>query len=104
MCMTVLDEYKVAAQNPHRTPRTARASEENYGDLRLYSAVGWGGMSLLTGQLIDAFGTNMMFVGFAVIQAVNIGICVLFLPAPKPKRPEEEQAAAVVEQPVRLCR
>lgn len=104
MCMSVLDEYKVAAQNPHRTPRTARAAEENYGDLRLYSAVGWGGMSLLTGWLIDAFGTNMMFLGFAVIQALNIGICVIFMPSPKPVREEEVVVAVVEEAPSNLCR
>jgi len=105
MCMTVLDEYKVAAQNPHRTPRTARGAEENYGDLRLYSAIGWGGMSLLTGQLIDSFGTSMMFIGFGVIQAVNIIICVVFLPTPKPMREDEVEPApsATPAQPVNLC-
>jgi len=78
MCLTVLAEQNV--------------TDEAYGDQRLWCAVGWGGMALIAGQLIDTFGLDFMFLGFAVIQLVDIGICVVWLP--KPKKPDRDSAAA----------
>jgi len=92
MCMRVLDEYKKNALW-WDTPRTRYGAAQTYGDQRLYSAVGWGGMSLLMGQIIDMFGLNMMFVGFALIQTVNIGIIIIFVPSPS-----EEDKKKIAEQ------
>eukprot|EP00929_Paragymnodinium_shiwhaense_P096908 TRINITY_DN58648_c0_g1_i2.p1 TRINITY_DN58648_c0_g1~~TRINITY_DN58648_c0_g1_i2.p1 ORF type:complete len:337 (-),score=38.27 TRINITY_DN58648_c0_g1_i2:11-880(-) len=37
-------------------------------------------MSLVAGQFIDMFGLPFMFIGYAAIQAVNIVICIIWLP------------------------
>jgi len=63
LCLTVLAEQNL--------------TEEDYGDQRLWCAVGWGGMSLVAGQMIDWLGVPFMFVGFAAIQALNLLICVV---------------------------
>ena len=68
MCLSVLAE-----QN----------SEEQYGDQRLWCAVGWGGMSLVAGQLIDTFGIGFMFWGFASIQLLYLAVCLFYMPMQK---------------------
>lgn len=93
MCMSVLAEYKKKVC-PTSTPRTAAGAQVTYGDTRLYSALGWGGMSLVMGQLIDSFGLNAMFAGFAIIQFTNVTIVVMSMPSPN----KEEQAAQAAEQ------
>jgi len=70
MCLTVLKE------------RGAETTE-GYGDQRLWCAIGWGGMSLLTGQMIDLFGSSFIFIGWAACQCVNIAVCWVYLPAPR---------------------
>jgi len=89
MCMKVLAQWKDQAQLVTATPRTLRNSEVTYGDCRLYSAIGWGGMSLIMGWLIDTFGLSAMFAGFAVIQSANVIIVVTFMPPPDAKKPDE---------------
>jgi len=83
MCLHVLSEENV--------------TDEAYGDQRLWCAVGWGGMALVAGQLIDTLGTDFMFIGFASIQAVNIGICVTFMPQPKPRSEAQESPSATTD-------
>lgn len=88
LCMATLEAWKdrekrfIQANNTV-TPRTVAGSQVSYGDTRLWSAVGWGGMSLLMGVLIDAYGMPAMFGGFACIQATNVFIVVFFLRSPK---------------------
>jgi len=95
MCMRVLKEYKIAV-NPTSTPRTVAGAQVSYGDTRLYSAVGWGGMSMIMGQLMDTFGLDAMFAGFAAIQALNVFIVTWFMPSPK----KDEDQEAPADQPV----
>lgn len=94
MCLTVLAEQNV--------------TDEAYGDQRLWCAVGWGGMALIAGQLIDTLGLRFMFLGFAAIQSVQIFICVTFLPQPKPRQerddtPEGEAEVAAAASSPGLC-
>eukprot|EP00928_Gymnodinium_smaydae_P038435 TRINITY_DN26519_c0_g2_i2.p1 TRINITY_DN26519_c0_g2~~TRINITY_DN26519_c0_g2_i2.p1 ORF type:complete len:475 (-),score=57.00 TRINITY_DN26519_c0_g2_i2:187-1512(-) len=70
MCLTVLDE-----QN----------EDEGYGDQRLWCAIGWGGMSLIAGQMVDMYGINFIFYGFVVFQSINMAICLIWLPGKKRK-------------------
>mmetsp|Transcript_31868 Transcript_31868/g.105690 ORF Transcript_31868/g.105690 Transcript_31868/m.105690 type:complete len:450 (+) Transcript_31868:68-1417(+) len=77
LCLTVLAEWD---------------GIEGYGDQRLWCAVGWGGMALLAGQLIDMWGLNFIFIGFALIQTANICICVIWLPQPKARSREAVDA------------
>merc|ERR1719162_92409 len=51
-------------------------------------------MSMVMGQIIDSLGINFMFVGFAVIQAVNVGIVVICMPSPS----KEDVAADAAKQ------
>jgi len=67
LCLTVLSEENV--------------TEEDFGDQRLWCAVGWGGMSLIAGQMIDWFGLPFMFFGFASIQSLNLLVCVGWIKA-----------------------
>ncbi|CAE7833669.1 cscB [Symbiodinium sp. CCMP2592] len=71
MCLSVLKEQE---------------SEEQYGDQRLWCAVGWGGMSLVAGQLIDLLGIGFMFWGFASIQACYLAVCLCYMPMQKQKQ------------------
>ncbi|CAK8987651.1 unnamed protein product [Durusdinium trenchii] len=71
MCLSVLAEQE---------------SEEQYGEQRLWCAVGWGGMSLIAGQLIDTFGLGFMFWGFASIQAIYLSVCLFYMPMRKNKQ------------------
>lgn len=75
---------KVLAERPD--------TQEGYGNQRLWCAVGWGGMSLVLGHLVDMFGTRFLFFGFGAIQAANIAIVVIWLPPPE--RPSSGAAAA----------
>ncbi|CAJ1447062.1 unnamed protein product [Effrenium voratum] len=80
MCLSVLKEQE---------------SEEQYGDQRLWCAVGWGGMSLVAGQLIDTFGIGFMFWGFASIQAVYLGIILYYMPMRKNKQEASQEMASI---------
>eukprot|EP00927_Polykrikos_kofoidii_P077438 TRINITY_DN74377_c0_g1_i1.p1 TRINITY_DN74377_c0_g1~~TRINITY_DN74377_c0_g1_i1.p1 ORF type:complete len:422 (+),score=62.30 TRINITY_DN74377_c0_g1_i1:129-1394(+) len=66
-------------------------TKEGYGDQRLWCAIGWGGMSLITGQFLDTLGFPFMFLGFVAISCLNIGICVIWLPSSK--RQEDSKGA-----------
>lgn len=66
LCLKVLSEQKV--------------DTEAYGDQRLWSAVGWGGMALVAGKLVDASGCYAIFLSFAALVAINIGIIAKFMP------------------------
>lgn len=60
--------------------------KENYGDQRLWVAVGWGGMSLVSGQLVDSFGIDFIFYAYGVLQSLNLLVCSIFLPGSKRSR------------------
>lgn len=83
MCVSVLKE-----QN----------SEEQYGDQRLWCAVGWGGMSLVAGKLIDTFGLAFMFWGFASIQSVYLGVCLFYMPMTKQSGPQNSEESVSLKQ------
>jgi MFS family permease len=102
LCMRVLADYKMALK-PDSTPRTVSGAQQSYGDTRLFSAVGWGGMSLVMGQIIDTLGINFMFVGFAAIQAVNVGIVVWFMPSPSKEQVAQDAAKAAAEEASELA-
>merc|ERR1740121_722150 len=53
------------------------------------------------GQIIDSFGLNAMFAGFAIIQFANVGIVVGWMPSPKKATPTPagEQAEAAPQEP-----
>jgi len=97
LCMRVLADYKMALR-PDSTPRTVRGAQQSYGDTRLFSAVGWGGMSMIMGQIIDTLGINFMFIGFALIQAVNVSIVVFFMPSPSKEQVAQDAAKAAAEE------
>jgi len=67
---------KVLAQ--HQNKARADTGEE-YGDQRLWSAVGWGVMALVAGRLIDLFGTKAIFISYALLVGLNILIIQLFV-------------------------
>ena len=88
LCMSTLKGWPDRKKHQERmnlgfTQRTTAASRVSYGETRLFSAVGWGGMSLRMGWLIDQFGMPAMFAGFAAIQATNVFIVVVFMTNPK---------------------
>jgi len=56
-------------------------TKEGYGDQRLWSAVGWGGMALIAGKLVDCFGCPAMFLSFGAIVALNVGIVLMYMPS-----------------------
>lgn len=92
MCMQTLKSWEQRRQFMEQqalavTPKTMAGSSVSYGETRLWSAVGWGGMSLLMGSLIDWFGLSAMFVGFGVIQTLNVSIVVFYMPQPEKKPP-----------------
>lgn len=93
MCMSNLKKWeerkKHMEAHGHITPITMRSAQVSYGETRLWSAVGWGGMSLVMGLLIDSFGMPAMFAGFAAIQATNVCIVVFFIPNPEPKKKQD---------------
>lgn len=66
LCLKVLSEQGV--------------TEEAYGDQRLWSAIGWGGMALVSGHLIDVFGTSSMFFCFAALVLVNVAVIAVWMP------------------------
>lgn len=71
LCLKVLTEQKV--------------SDEDYGDQRLWSAVGWGGMALIAGCLVDAFGISAIFVSYAALVLLNVFVILRYIPGvPKP--------------------
>lgn len=80
MCVSVLKEQE---------------SEEQYGDQRLWCAVGWGGMSLIAGQLIDTFGISFMFWGFASIQSMYLSVCLFYMPMAKDRGQQNEQTVSL---------
>ena len=83
MCLSVLQEQE---------------SEEQYGDQRLWCAVGWGGMSLVAGQLIDTFGIGFMFWGFASIQALYLGVCLFYMPMAKREGQQNSEETVSLRQ------
>ncbi|CAE7423874.1 cscB [Symbiodinium natans] len=83
MCLSVLQEQD---------------SEEQYGDQRLWCAVGWGGMSLVAGQLIDIFGIGFMFWGFASIEAAYMAVCLCYMPMQKHKKQNTGQEEVTLKQ------
>jgi len=66
---------KVLAEQPD--------SKEAYGDQRLWSAVGWGGMALIVGRLVDVFGISSIFYAFAAVVSLNVGIILKWMPSGK---------------------
>jgi len=82
---------------PTSTPRTVAGAQVSYGDTRLYSAIGWGGMSMIMGQLMDSFGLDAMFAGFAIIQALNVFIVTWFMPSPQKEEKEVANQPATEE-------
>lgn len=94
MCMSTLKKWEerrafMEANGNTVTPKTFAGSHVSYGETRLWSAVGWGGMSLIMGVLIDAYGMPAMFAGFAMIQATNVFIVVFFMGSPDTSKREE---------------
>ena len=83
MCLSVLQEQE---------------SEEQYGDQRLWCAVGTGVMSLVAGQLIDTFGIGSMFWGFASIQALYLGVCLFYMPMAKRDGQQNSEATVSLRQ------
>lgn len=99
LCMSTLKQWDQRKKMQERanlgfTQRTLAAASVSYGETRLYSAIGWGGMSLLMGWLIDTFGMPAMFAGFAAIQATNVFIVVVFM-----QNPEKDNAGEVPQTP-----
>lgn len=66
LCLKVLAEQKV--------------SDEAYGDQRLWAAVGWGGMALIAGKLVDAFGVSSMFFSYALLVLINVIVIARWMP------------------------
>lgn len=61
------------------------ATDEGYGDQRLWSAVGWGGMALIAGRLVDAFGTSAIFYSYAALVLSNVMVILKYIPGmPRP--------------------
>mmetsp|Transcript_26209 Transcript_26209/g.61164 ORF Transcript_26209/g.61164 Transcript_26209/m.61164 type:complete len:529 (-) Transcript_26209:48-1634(-) len=80
LCLTVLKEWP--------------DSGEVYGDQRLWCAVGWGGMSLLMGRMVDLFGMSVAFTGYAIFSVINLSIILIWFPSPK-KRSSQNSATSV---------
>eukprot|EP00931_Biecheleriopsis_adriatica_P078406 TRINITY_DN51867_c0_g1_i1.p1 TRINITY_DN51867_c0_g1~~TRINITY_DN51867_c0_g1_i1.p1 ORF type:complete len:514 (-),score=76.23 TRINITY_DN51867_c0_g1_i1:214-1755(-) len=66
LCLKVLSEQEV--------------TDEAYGDQRLWSAVGWGGMALFAGRLVDAFGTAAIFFSYAALVTLNVALIARYIP------------------------
>lgn len=92
LAMTVLKDYK-SNVCPTSTPHTVAGSETTYADIRLYSSVGWGIMSFVVGYFIDAFGLNAMFAGFGILQSINMGLVIVFMPSAKKERSASDAGA-----------
>lgn len=53
---------------------------DTYGSQRLFGAAGWGSMALLTGAMIDIYGTDYMFYAYSVGTATSIAILFAYFP------------------------
>ncbi|CAJ1365383.1 unnamed protein product [Effrenium voratum] len=61
--------------------------KEEYGDQRLWSAVGWGGMAIAAGKLVDMYGVNAIFFCYGILVCINVLVIQLFISdAPKAAR------------------
>lgn len=80
---------KVLAEEP--------GGKEAYGDQRLWSAVGWGGMALVVGQLVDCFGSASMFFSFAFLVALNVSLIGIWMPRVPRVLPVATAAASAAE-------
>ncbi|CAK9008826.1 unnamed protein product [Durusdinium trenchii] len=66
LCLKVLSEQTAA-------------KKEDYGDQRLWSAIGFGSMALVAGKLVDIYGTKCIFFCYAVLVGLNILVVQLFI-------------------------
>jgi PPP family 3-phenylpropionic acid transporter len=55
----------------------------NYGRLRLWAAIGWGSLAVITGMLIDLTNIGIIFVTFGVGMAISTIIVILYFDDPK---------------------
>lgn len=84
LCLKVLAEQKV--------------SDEAYGDQRLWAAVGWGGMALIAGKLVDVFGISSMFFSYALLVLINVMVIARWMPNDRnPVPPKQADTMSTVE-------
>eukprot|EP00403_Amphidinium_massartii_P030127 CAMPEP_0178399070 /NCGR_PEP_ID=MMETSP0689_2-20121128/15093_1 /TAXON_ID=160604 /ORGANISM="Amphidinium massartii, Strain CS-259" /LENGTH=541 /DNA_ID=CAMNT_0020019841 /DNA_START=83 /DNA_END=1708 /DNA_ORIENTATION=+ len=60
-------------------------TKENYGDQRIWSTVGWGGMALIAGSLVDGYGVAAIFFTYAALALANVGIIAVSMPSSSAK-------------------
>eukprot|EP00397_Hematodinium_sp_SG-2012_P026861 GEMP01028185.1.p1 GENE.GEMP01028185.1~~GEMP01028185.1.p1 ORF type:complete len:407 (+),score=61.09 GEMP01028185.1:33-1253(+) len=78
------------------TLRILEDNKEGYGQQRLWGAVGWGGMSLVTGRMLDVTGTKaFMFYTYASLIAAMIFVLLAFFEFPEKRKERIELKAAL---------
>lgn len=109
LCVTILWNFLLSTSGPIIDSMTLQVladqnvTDEAYGDQRLWCAVGWGGMSLIAGKLIDELGLVVMFVGFACIEGALLLICIIWLPSKVRGNSSEDDRVSTNEVWRSLC-
>ena len=72
-CWGVVDAYAI-----EELKKQNRA--DDYGKLRLWTAVSWGGGTSIMGYFADAYGFGMVFTIFGIFQGINLVMIWCFVP------------------------
>eukprot|EP00927_Polykrikos_kofoidii_P021113 TRINITY_DN20102_c1_g1_i1.p1 TRINITY_DN20102_c1_g1~~TRINITY_DN20102_c1_g1_i1.p1 ORF type:complete len:438 (+),score=43.27 TRINITY_DN20102_c1_g1_i1:59-1372(+) len=63
------------------TTLVERGITQDWHEQHVMTTVGWGIMSLITGQFLDVFGDWSIFIGFVTSSCLNVWICSVWLPS-----------------------